>query len=73
MVMEHKPIALEALDDKLTGLALMYGLHPDNIALLPPGHGWLIAEFGGDTKEESDQRARALMDACALADAARRG
>ena len=29
--------------------------------MLPDGRGWLLVEFGGETKEESDEKARALM------------
>ncbi len=29
---------------------------------MPEGNGWLIAEFGGDTREEADAKAHALMD-----------
>ena len=38
------------------------GIHPNDITLLPPGGGWLLVEFGGETKDESDAKARALMD-----------
>jgi len=60
--LKHRPIGLEALDDKLTDLARMYGLHPDDIALLPQGGGWLLVEFGGETQQEADDRARGLLD-----------
>ena len=39
------------------------GLHPEDIQLLPDGKGWLMAEFGGDSKEDSDAKARAVMAA----------
>ena len=29
--------------------------------MLPDGRGWLLVEFGGETKEEADEKARALM------------
>ena len=29
--------------------------------MLPDGRGWLLVEFGGETKEEADAKARALM------------
>jgi Fe-S oxidoreductase len=38
------------------------GLHPKSIAMLPEGKGWLLCEFGGETKEESNAKARGLMD-----------
>jgi FAD/FMN-containing dehydrogenase/Fe-S oxidoreductase len=62
-VMESKPIAVEGMDNELTQLAKMFGIHPRDIALLPRGSGWLLVEFGGETKEESDSQAHALMDA----------
>ena len=62
-VLEHAPIALEAIDDELTQLARMFGLHPRDIQLLPRGSGWLLVEFGGETKSEADDRARRLMEA----------
>ena len=37
-------------------------LHAKAIASLPQGSGWLIAEFGGDTEDEADARAQALID-----------
>src|SRR5919204_2506614 len=62
-VLEHEPIGLEGVDLELTELATMMGLHPDRIKLLPEGHGWLFAEFGGDSRDEADGRAHGLMDA----------
>ena len=29
--------------------------------MLPDGGGWLLVEFGGETKDEADAKARALM------------
>ncbi|HEX3244635.1 MAG TPA: FAD-binding and (Fe-S)-binding domain-containing protein [Chloroflexota bacterium] len=61
-ILEHKPIGLEALDDQLTSMARMYGIHPRDIALLPEAGGWLLVEFGGDSQEEADARSRRLID-----------
>ncbi len=33
------------------------------IALLPPGDGWLLAEFGGQSKDEVEGKARPLIEA----------
>ena len=38
------------------------GIHPKDVTLLPEGGGWLLVEFGGETKDESDAKARDLMD-----------
>lgn len=61
--LQHAPIGLEALDDRLTEMARFSGIHPADIALLPPGGGWLLVEFGGETDREAVDRARGLMDA----------
>ncbi|HJV83872.1 MAG TPA: FAD-linked oxidase C-terminal domain-containing protein [Noviherbaspirillum sp.] len=62
-VMKHKPIALEGMDDRLIGDMKAVHLHPENVELLPKGGGWLLVEFGGNSKEDSDDKARAMMDA----------
>jgi FAD/FMN-containing dehydrogenase/Fe-S oxidoreductase len=60
-VMASGPIALEGLDDKLVEDMRVLGLHTDDIGSLPTGQGWLLVEYGGDTKQASDDKARALM------------
>ncbi len=62
-VLAAGPIACEGLDDNLVDDMKKKKLHPQDLTLLPAGGGWLIVEFGGETKEESDGRARRLMDA----------
>ena len=62
-IMEHEPIGLEGIDHKLIGYMKKTGLHPQDIQLMPEGKGFLLAEFGGDSKEESDHKARAVMEA----------
>jgi FAD/FMN-containing dehydrogenase/Fe-S oxidoreductase len=61
-VCKARPIGLEGMDDVLIDNMRKKGLHPRSIAMLPEGKGWLLCEFGGDTKEESNAKARALMD-----------
>jgi Fe-S oxidoreductase len=51
-------MAISAVDDMKK-----LGIHPEDVALLPEGKGWLMVEFGGETKEESDDKARQLMEA----------
>ncbi len=58
----HKPIGLEGLDDRLIEDMKALGLHPESLKLLPEGTGWLLVEFGGETKAEADERARGLME-----------
>ncbi len=62
-VLAAHPIACEGLDDLLVEDMKKKKLHPRDITLLPPGGGWLLVEFGGETKEESDEQARRLMEA----------
>ena len=61
LVLEHKPLGLEGVDDVLIDAMLQKGIHPTDIKLLPDGKGWLIVEFGGETKEEADDKARAML------------
>jgi len=61
-VLAHKPIGLEGLDDRLIKDMKALGLHPQDVVLLPEGNGWLLVEFGGDTKEEADAKAHDLME-----------
>lgn len=62
-VVKHRPLALEGMDDLLVGyMAEKHGKGAEEIEALPPGKGWLMIEFGGETLEESDARAKALMD-----------
>ena len=62
-VRDHGPIGLEAMDDKL--IEFMRDKHADmsSVAILPPGDGWLIAEFGGETENEAKEKAKALETA----------
>ncbi|MDD5579992.1 MAG: FAD-linked oxidase C-terminal domain-containing protein [Methylobacter sp.] len=62
-VLKHKPIGLEGIDDRLIADMKAINLHPQDIRLLPEGGGWLLAEFGGNTKNQSDALATACMDA----------
>jgi FAD/FMN-containing dehydrogenase len=61
-IREHKPIGLEGIDDVLIEYMKKKHLHPDDAALLPEGGGWLLAEFGGDTRSEARDRARESME-----------
>jgi FAD/FMN-containing dehydrogenase/Fe-S oxidoreductase len=54
-------IGLEGLDDVLTEDVRRRGDHADTLALLPEGHGWLVAEFGGPTLEDARAQADALV------------
>src|SRR5690349_15171271 len=61
-ILESQPTGLEGLDDILVADMKKKGIHPKDITLLPEGGGWLLVEFGGETKQEADDKARRLMD-----------
>jgi Fe-S oxidoreductase len=61
-VLEYKPIGLEGLDDYLIECLRKNKLATDSLHLLPEGKGWLIAEFAGDSEEESHAKAQHLID-----------
>ncbi len=60
-VLTFKPIGLEGIDNRLVSYMQKKGLHQEDLALLPDGKGFLLVEFGGESKEESDAKAMALM------------
>jgi len=62
-LLEFRPIGLEGMDDRLIDDMKKARIHPENVSLLPDGKGWLLVEFGGDTKAESDEKAAAAMAA----------
>ena len=60
-VMSYGPIGLEGIDELLVEFTRRKNLNPEGLALLPPGNGWLLAEFGGDTQKEADERAGRMV------------
>src|SRR5205814_2723849 len=60
-VLSSGVIGLEAIDNELVRYMQIKGMHPDYGGLLPEGGGWLLAEFGGDSKEEADAQAMKLI------------
>jgi FAD/FMN-containing dehydrogenase/Fe-S oxidoreductase len=60
-VCKSQPIGLEGMDEVLISNMIKKNLHLESIKLLPEGKGWLLCEFGGETKEEATVKARALM------------
>jgi Fe-S oxidoreductase len=61
-IRESKPIGLEGIDDLLVSFMRRKGLDVDDLRLLPPGKGWLLVEFGGDSRADARSRARELME-----------
>jgi FAD/FMN-containing dehydrogenase/Fe-S oxidoreductase len=62
LVVRHSPALLEGLDDTLISLEREEHLSGDALDKLPEGSGWLMIEFNGDTQQEADGRAHALID-----------
>jgi ferredoxin len=63
--MAHKPLGLEGMDIRLVEYMEAKELNVEHLQYLPDGDGWLMVEFGGDTEEEAEARARAALGASA--------
>ncbi len=61
-VLAFGPIGLEGFDDLLVRDQQFKKMNPHGIALLPPGGGWLLVEFGGESLEDAMSQARRLAD-----------
>ncbi|MGH7328221.1 MAG: FAD-binding oxidoreductase, partial [Polyangiaceae bacterium] len=59
----HGPIALEGLDTSMFMYMHDKGMSTKGRAMFPDGNAWLIVEFGADTGQEADDKARGLMEA----------
>jgi FAD/FMN-containing dehydrogenase/Fe-S oxidoreductase len=62
-ILEHGPTALEGMDRLLFEWVQAKGDSDADLALLPPGGGWLLVEFGGDSRADAEEQARGLMAA----------
>jgi len=62
-IVAHEPIALEGMDERLVHDQKLKHLNPDALAELPKGSGFLMVQFGGDTREEADAAAHRMLDA----------
>jgi FAD/FMN-containing dehydrogenase/Fe-S oxidoreductase len=60
-IMSHRPIGLEGVDDLLVEFTRRKSLNAEGVALLPPGGGWLLAEFGAATSAQAKSQALGLM------------
>jgi FAD/FMN-containing dehydrogenase/Fe-S oxidoreductase len=61
-ILEFGPTGLEGVDEVLVNDMKVLGMKTSELDLLPEGKGWLLVEFGGDSSEESDERARECME-----------
>jgi FAD/FMN-containing dehydrogenase/Fe-S oxidoreductase len=62
-IMAHQPIGLEGFDDLLVYYTRTKRINAEGLALLPEGGGWLMVEFGGQTLQEAESKARTLAAA----------
>ncbi|MFJ9741439.1 FAD-binding and (Fe-S)-binding domain-containing protein [Streptomyces sp. NPDC101166] len=62
-VLEHKPMALEGVDHQLIRFEREKHLNSEALEALPDGRAYLMVQLAGDTREEVETRARALIDA----------
>jgi FAD/FMN-containing dehydrogenase/Fe-S oxidoreductase len=61
-ILAHGPIGLEGMDDLLVKYTRKKQINPEGVALLPPGGGWLIAEFGAGSAAEAESQAEAAIN-----------
>ncbi|WP_078491670.1 FAD-binding and (Fe-S)-binding domain-containing protein [Streptomyces yerevanensis] len=62
-ILPHRPMALEGVDARLIRDEQLKHLNPQAIAELPAGRAFLMVQFGGETIEESDERAHRMLSA----------
>src|SRR5690606_19700569 len=62
LVREHRPLAIEGLDDRIIADLRVEGFERKVAELLPIGGGFLLVEFGGDTLADARDRAHRLLD-----------
>ena len=64
-IMSFRPIGCEGMDELLVKDIEAVGYASEVRKILPDGQGFLLAEFGGDTKQAADDTARAMIAALA--------
>ncbi|MGH3451651.1 MAG: FAD-linked oxidase C-terminal domain-containing protein, partial [Haloechinothrix sp.] len=57
------PVVLEGIDDRLVYFEREEKLNADALAMLPEGAGWLLVQFGAETKDEAGAQAYDLLEA----------
>ena len=62
-VLEHQPIALEGIDHLLITYQQSKHLNPAALRLFPNGRGFLLVQFGAETKDEARQKVERLVAA----------
>lgn len=62
-ILDYAPMGLEGIDDILLKYMKKEHMRPKGRALFPEGCGWLLVEFGGETRAEAEEKAQRLMRA----------
>ncbi|MGM0348682.1 FAD-binding and (Fe-S)-binding domain-containing protein [Streptomyces sp. Adlamb9] len=63
-LLEHcSPTQLEALDGRMAQLMREEGAYLDSLNILPEGDSWLMVQYSGDSQEDVDGQAHALLRA----------
>jgi FAD/FMN-containing dehydrogenase/Fe-S oxidoreductase len=62
-VLEYGPIGLEGFDALLVEFMRRKNLAVDDVALLPPGGGFLLVEMGAWSRDEAQQKAERMVGA----------
>ncbi|PZH20788.1 FAD-binding oxidoreductase [Streptomyces sp. NTH33] len=63
-LLEHcSPSQLEALDGRMAQLMREEGAYLDSLNVLPEGDSWLLVQYSGDSQEDVDEQANALLRA----------
>ncbi len=62
-VLPHEPIALEGVDHRLIHDEQLKHLNKQALQELPDSMGYLLVQFGGDTKDEVKSASQRLLDA----------
>ncbi len=62
-LLEYKPIGLEGFDGLIVDFMRRKNLAIGDLPLLPEGRGYLLVEFGGESRDEAVAQAQAMMEA----------
>ncbi|MDW5378750.1 FAD-binding and (Fe-S)-binding domain-containing protein [Halomonas sp. HP20-15] len=61
-IMKAQPIAVEGIDHRLFSDEIKQHMHEGVLKKLPEGCAYLLVEFGGDNAEETDKKAKDLIE-----------
>lgn len=61
-ILKFGPVGLEGIDHRLVSYMKKKGMNEEDLSMLPEGGGWLLVEFGGDSIDEAEAKAKKLME-----------